>query len=53
LFNKRAIIAGTNVSDRMKAEARASMTVMAMGVKVLPSTPVKVRRGAKTRKMIA
>ena len=49
----RATIAGTNVSERIKAAARASIRVMAIGEKVLPSTPWKVSSGAKTRKMIA
>ena len=42
LFNNTAIMAGTKVSDRTKAEASASMTVIAMGEKVLPSTPENV-----------
>ena len=48
-----ATIAGTKVRERMKAPASASMTVVAMGENILPSTPVKVSSGAKTRKMIA
>ena len=40
-----AIIAGTKVSDRTKAAARAMMTVSAIGWNILPSTPVKVRSG--------
>ena len=49
----RATKAGTKVIERMKAAARASIRVMAMGEKVLPSTPVKVSSGANTRKIIA
>ena len=41
-------MAGTKVSDSTKAEASASIIVIAMGEKVLPSTPVKVSSGAKT-----
>ena len=40
-----AIIAGTKVSDRTKAAANAMMTVSAMGVNILPSTPWKVSSG--------
>ncbi len=49
----RATIAGMKVMDRMKAATRASIRVMAMGEKVLPSTPWKVSRGAKTSRMMA
>ncbi len=48
-----AISAGTKLSDRMKAAAKASMMVMAIGVKVLPSTPVNISSGMNTRKMMA
>ena len=48
-----ATIAGTKVSERMNAPASASITVIAIGENVLPSTPVKVSKGANTRKMIA
>ena len=40
-----AIRAGTKVSDSTKADARARMTVSAIGWNILPSTPVKVRSG--------
>ena len=46
-------MAGTKVSDRMNAPTSASITVIAIGVNILPSTPVKVRSGAKTSRMIA
>ena len=48
-----AIIAGTKVSDSTNAEASASISVIAIGAKVLPSTPWKVSSGTKTRKMMA
>ena len=53
LLSSTAIIAGTKVNERTKAEASASIIVIAMGENVLPSTPVKVSSGAKTRKMMA
>jgi hypothetical protein len=37
----------------MNAPPSASITVIAIGENILPSTPVKVSSGAKTRKMIA
>ena len=48
-----AIIAGIKVIERMKAEARAIMSVTAIGEKVLPSTPWKVSNGTNTRKMMS
>ncbi len=49
----KATIAGTNVSDRMNAATKASMMVIAIGAKVLPSTPVNISKGAKASRMIA
>ena len=49
----KATMAGTKVSERTNAPASASITVVAIGPNILPSTPVKVSSGAKTRKMIA
>ena len=40
-----AIAAGTKVSERMKANPSAMMTVSAIGMKVLPSTPLSVSSG--------
>ena len=48
-----AIIAGMKVSERTKAAASASIRVIAIGAKVLPSTPWKVSSGTKTRKMMS
>ena len=41
----KAIAAGTKVSERMKAQTNAMMTVSAIGTNVLPSTPVSVSKG--------
>ena len=41
-------MAGTKVSDSTKAAPKANIRVMAIGAKVLPSTPLKVSSGAKT-----
>ena len=43
--NSTASRAGTKVSDRMKAQTSARMTVSAIGVNVLPSIPVSVSSG--------
>ena len=43
--SQMASMAGTKVSERMKAKTSAMMTVIAIGVKVLPSTPVSVSSG--------
>src|SRR3546814_18138391 len=48
-----ATIAGANVSEATNAPTKASSTVIAIGAKVSPSTPVKVRTGTNTRKTIA
>lgn len=40
-----ASIAGTKVSESTKAQTSAMMTVSAIGVNVLPSTPVSVSSG--------
>ena len=40
-----ATAAGTNVTDRIMADTSAMMTVSAIGVNILPSTPVSVRMG--------
>ena len=40
-----ATAAGTNVIDRMLAPVSAISTVSAIGVNILPSTPVSVRIG--------
>ncbi|CUS43731.1 Predicted cell-wall-anchored protein SasA (LPXTG motif) [hydrothermal vent metagenome] len=48
-----ATSAGTSVIARMNAAPRASMIVMAIGEKVLPSTPVNISSGAKASRMIA
>ena len=53
MLSSTAIIAGTKVSDSTKAEASASIIVIAIGENVLPSTPVKVSSGAKVSRMIA
>ena len=50
---KSATMAGTKVIDRTNALASATISVIAIGAKVLPSTPWKVRSGTNTRKMIA
>lgn len=50
---RMAISAGTKVSDRTKAEASATINVIAIGANVLPSTPWKVSSGTKTRKMMS
>ena len=42
----RAVRAGTKVRDSTKAPARANITVAAIGVNILPSTPSKVSSGA-------
>ena len=47
-----AAMAGTKVSEAMKAPPSASITVIAIGENILPSTPEKVSSGANTRKMI-
>src|SRR3546814_6079892 len=50
---RRATSAGTRVIARTKAATSANMMVIAIGEKVLPSTPVNMSRGAKARRMIA
>lgn len=45
LESHMAIMAGTKVSDRMKANPKAMMTVSAIGTKVFPSTPVNASSG--------
>ncbi|KEZ12189.1 hypothetical protein CP98_05125 [Sphingobium yanoikuyae] len=52
-FTTIAIMAGMKVIESTNAEARASISVVAIGENVLPSTPSKVRSGTKTRKMIS
>lgn len=42
---KIATAAGTNVIEKMAAPRSAISTVSAIGVNILPSTPVKVRTG--------
>ena len=46
LLSQIAIAAGMKVSDKMKANTRAMITVSAIGSNILPSTPVKVSNGA-------
>ena len=43
--SQMASMAGTKVSDSTKAQTSAMMTVSAIGVKVLPSTPLSVSSG--------
>jgi hypothetical protein len=45
LLSHIASIAGTKVNDSTNAKARAMMTVSAIGVNVLPSTPESVSNG--------
>ncbi len=47
------MIAETKVSDRTKAQASATISVVAIGENVLPWTPGKVSSGTKTRKMMS
>ena len=44
-----ATAAGTKVSDSTSADSKAMITAMAMGVNILPSTPVSARMGKFTR----
>ena len=44
-----ATAAGTKVSDKTKADSKAMMTVMAIGVNILPSTPLKAKIGRFTK----
>ncbi len=48
-----AAMAGTKVKEKMKAPASASITVAAMGMKVLPSTPSSSSSGMNTSKMMS